>query len=176
MPELIVYIVTFITLSGLMAAVEAAILSVSRAEVEELRLQKAWGAVALKAIKQRLTHAVVVLVIITNTINVLGPILSGRKAIQIYGDAAIVPVTAVLTLGTIVLSEIIPKSLGAHYAPQLSRVMAPVIRLLTLFLYPVVIGLEALSNFFKTGKRHIGTEAQIRSLVSIGPTAPLPIL
>ena len=82
MIELALYIVMFIALSGLMAAVEAAVLSVSQAEVEELRLRKAWGAIMLKVTRQRLTQAVIVIVIFTNSINVLGPILAGRKAIQ----------------------------------------------------------------------------------------------
>ena len=81
MLELALYIFAFIALSGLMAAIEAAVLSISRAEVEELRLQGAWGADALKAITDRITRAVAVLVIFTNTINVLAPVeaSSGRS-------------------------------------------------------------------------------------------------
>lgn len=168
MLEIMLYMVVFVALSGLMALIEAAVLSVSHGEVEELVIQQAFGAVALKAITQRITPALVVIVLFTNTINVLGPILTGHRAIQLYGDAAIGVVTAVLTLGTIVFSEIIPKSLGTHYAPRISRLAAPPIRLCLCLLYPVVIALEKFSNLFKTGQRRIGTEDQIRSLVTIG--------
>lgn len=168
MLELTLYVVVFIALSGLMATVEAAVLNVSHGEVEELRLQKAWGAEALAAITSRMTQPVVVLVIITNMVNVMGPILAGRKAMQLYGDVSIGILTTVLTLGTIVFSEIIPKSLGSHYAPIVSRSAAPAIRLLIVSLYPLVVALEWLSNLLKSGKRRIGTEAQIRSLTDIG--------
>lgn len=171
MLELIFYMLAFVALSGLMALIEAAVLSVSRGEVEELVIRHALGAVALKTITQRITQAVVVLVLFTNTINILGPILAGRKAIQLYGDASIGIVTAVLAAGTIVFSEIIPKSLGTHYAPRVARLAAPVLRLLIQVLYPAVIGLEKLSNLFKAGQRRIGTEAQIRSLATIGRRA-----
>ena len=171
MVELALYIFLFIILSGLMAAVEAAVLNVSRGEVEELRLQGKWGATALRVITEHLTQAVVVLVIFTNTINVLGPILAGRKALQLYGDTAIAFITAVLTLGTIIFSEIIPKSLGTHYAPSISRHAAPAIRLLIIAFYPVVLALEWLSNQLKSGERRIGTEAQIRFLTTIGRRA-----
>ena len=60
MLELALYISTFIALSGLMAAVEAAVLNISRAEVEELRFQGAWGADALKAIIDPITRTVAV--------------------------------------------------------------------------------------------------------------------
>lgn len=168
MLELAIYVVVFVALSGLMAAVEAAVLSVSQIEVEELLVQGAWGANALKAITSHLTQAIVVLVIFTNSINVVGPILTGRKAMQLYGDGSIGLIAAVLTLGTIVFSEIIPKSIGSHYAPLLSRWSAPVIRLLIFLMYPLVVTLEWISSLFKKGERRIGTETQIRRLASIG--------
>ena len=169
--ELALYIVVFIALSGLMAMVDAAVLSVSRGEVEELVLRKKWGALALQAIARRITRAVVIIVLITNTINILGPILAGKKAIDLYGDTVIGVVTVILTFGTILFSEIIPKSLGTHYAPLISRVSAPFILMLIYVLSPLVNVLEWFSNLLKSGQRRIGTEAQIRSLVTIGRRA-----
>ncbi|MAT71904.1 MAG: hypothetical protein CMJ58_20565 [Planctomycetaceae bacterium] len=168
MLELVLYIVVFIGLSGLMAAVEAAVMNVSRVEVEELQAQGAWGAGALKAITDRITRPVVVLVIFTNTINILGPILCGQKATDLYGDTVLGVVVAVLTFGTIVFSEIIPKSLGSHYAPTIARVAAPLIRFFVAALYPVVVALDWFSNLLMRGERRIGTEQQIRSLAKIG--------
>jgi CBS domain containing-hemolysin-like protein len=166
--ELCLLVIVFIALSGLMAAVEAAVMNISPAEIEELRRKRAWGSEALKSITERMPQPVAIMVIFTNTINILGPILAGRKAIQLYGDVSIGMITAVLTLATILFSEIIPKSLGSHYAPLISRWAAPVIRALVVAFYPVVIALEWLSNLFKSGERRIGTESQIRSLTAMG--------
>ncbi len=126
---------------------------------------------ALRSVKQRIARAVVVIVLFTNTINILGPILAGNKAIDIYGNTVIGVITVILTLGTIVFSEIIPKSLGAHYAPLIARVWAPIILFLTYALFPLVVALEWISDLFKSGRRRIGTEAQIRSLVKLGHRA-----
>ncbi len=168
MIELVLYVLVFIVLSGLMAAVEAAVLNVSHGEVEELREQGAWGAEALKTITARITQPVVVMVVFTNTINILGPIMAGQKAIQLFGGIAIGVITAVLTLGTIVFSEILPKSLGSHYAPLISRLAAPAIRAGIVMFYPLVVVLERFSDAPKRGQRRIGTEVQIRSLTRIG--------
>ncbi len=73
-----------------------------------------------------------------------------------------------LTLGTIIFSEIIPKALGAHYAPLIARLAAPAIQIGRLLLYPLVVVFAWLSKQFTRGKRRIGTEEQIRSLVRIG--------
>ncbi len=151
-----------------MAMMDAALLSVSYAEVEEMVGKKLRGAVPLRAVTRRLTRAVVVLVILTNTINVLGPILVGGYAVQLYGNSTIGIMTAVLTFGTIIFSEIIPKALGTHYAPHISRAVAPLFLALIYALFPVVVVLEKFVGFFKMGKRAIGTEEQIRALVRIG--------
>jgi len=169
--QLIVQTLLFIFLSGLVAMVDAAVLSVSRAETEELVVKKAWGAPQLRRLTQRLTRALVVIVIVTNTINILGPILIGQTAVSIYGPGAIGWVTVTLTLGTIVFSEIIPKSIGAHYAPTISRFAALPILAIMYLLYPVVLVLEAFSLLFKKGRRRVGTETQIRALTTLGRRA-----
>ena len=151
--------------------VDAAVLSVSQAEVEEMVQKKKHGSHALQVLTKNITRGVVIIVIITNLINVLGPILVGQKAVELYGSTAIGVITAVLTFGTIIFSEIIPKSLGAHYAPIIARISAPPILVLVGVLYPIVFLLEKLANLFTSGRRAVGTEAQIRALVRIGHRA-----
>jgi putative hemolysin len=164
-------VIVFLALSGLMAAVDAAVLSVTRPEIEVLIQGGKWGSRRLSQVKQRMSESVVVIVILTNTINVLGPILVSRQAFEQYGAESIAAITVVLTLGTIIFSEIVPKALGTHYAPQIARISAPAISIGRLMMYPLVIGFAWLSKQFTKGTRHIGTEDQIRSLVRIGHSA-----
>lgn len=161
----------FVVLSGLAAMVDAAVLSVSQAEAEEAVAHNLRGALSLRRIKGHLTQSLVVIVIVTNTINILGPILVGQAAVSVYGAAAIGWATIALTLATIVFSEIIPKSLGAHYAPQISRVAALPILALRYTLYPLVLTLDAFSQLFRRGRRRVGTEEQIRALARLGRRA-----
>lgn len=165
---LVLSIVVFLSLSGLMALVDAAVLSVTQEETEELVLTNKPGAVWLKRVKNQLTRGVVVIVIVTNTINVLGPILIGQQSVALFDTSAIGPITVILTLGTILFSEIIPKSLGAHHAPTIGRLAAPAIVVVSYVLYPLVYVLEKIAISLQRGERHIGTELQIRSLVEIG--------
>ncbi len=168
---LVLSIILFLALSGMMAAIDAAVLSVSRPEVEVLVQGGKWGARRLRRVKQEITQSLVVIVIITNTINVLGPILVSRQAFNLQGGQGIALVTVVLAMGTIIFSEIVPKSLGAHYSPLIARASAPAILVLRLLLYPLVIALSWLTRLFTKGTRKIGTEEQIRSLVRIGNQA-----
>lgn len=168
---IVLAVIVFLALSGLMAAVDAAVLSVSRPEIEVLIQEEKWGSRRLGQVKKEISQSVVVIVILTNTINVLGPILVSRQAFDLYGAESIVVITAVLALGTIVFSEIVPKALGAHYAPLIARLSAPAILIGRYLMYPLVVGFAWLSKQFTKGTRHIGTEAQIRSLVRIGHLA-----
>lgn len=173
MIALVLTIVVFLFLSGIMAAIDAAVLSVTSPEISEMVGKGKWGARRLQALRQALTRAVVVIVILTNTINVVGPVIVSRKSIELFGNQAIVWTVAGLTLGTIVFSEILPKALGAHYAPLISRLSAPVIRAIGIALYPLVRALEGLTGLLKRGSRRIGTEQQIRALVTMGRHAGL---
>ena len=65
MLQLIVFTLIFILLSGLVAMIDAAVLSVSSAETEEMVLKKLWGAAPLQKITRQLTRALVVIVIVT---------------------------------------------------------------------------------------------------------------
>jgi putative hemolysin len=173
MTDLLISFALFLLLSGIMAAVDAAFLSVTRPEISEMMVHGKWGARRLDGMHHLMARALVVIVILANTINVVGPIVVSRKAIERFGGQAIPFTVAGLTLGTIIFSEIIPKALGSHYAPLISRLSAPLIQGMSFALYPLVRVLEWLINSLKRGSRRIGTEEQIRSLVTIGRRAGL---
>ncbi len=168
MVELLIFILVFVSASGFLAMLDAAILSVNHAEVEVMLVKKRWGARDLKHLLKHSTRAIIIIVILTNITNILGPILVGRKAEALFGSQAIGIVTAVLTFLTIIFSEIIPKSIGSHYAPRISRTIAPLLRALIIVLYPIVLILERIAKVFKSGKRKVGTEDQIRALANLG--------
>lgn len=168
---LTLYIAAFTLLSGLLAMVDAAFLSVTPAEVEVMVQKRRFGAERLRRLLRRPSRTISAIVILTNVTNILGPILIGRSAEAAYGSQAIGIITAVLTIVTIVGSEIIPKSLGMGNAPLISRLSAPALHAVDFLLYPAVIALEWLSAFFRTKKRKIGTEEQIRALTNLGQGA-----
>lgn len=171
MTTLAISIILFLALSGLMAAVDAAVLSVTQPEIEELIHQQRYGAKRLRDVKHRIRDAVVVIVIATNTLNVLGPVLVSYQAFTLFSSRGVVTVTILLTFGTILFSEILPKAIGNHFAPWIARLSAPVILFGERVLFPLVMPLAWLTKRLTPGTRRIGTEPQIRSLVRIGHEA-----
>lgn len=171
MGVLILYIAAFILLSGLMAAIDAAVLSVTGPEIEELIQHGRSGATQLRDAKKHMARSVVVIVILTNTINVLGPVLVSNEALKQYGTESLAMITVILTFGTILFSEIFPKALGTHYAPAIGRVAAGPLQLVGLVLYPLVVAFAWLSKKLTRGSRPIGTERQVRALALMGRRA-----
>jgi len=161
----------FLAASGVMAAVDAALLSVTEPEIHELILKRRRGSRQLRTVHRHLTRSLVVIVIVTNLVNVVGPIVVSQQAVAVWGTEVLGLITAILTLGTIVCSEIIPKSLGNRHAPVIGLYAAVPICWLQKLLYPLVLILEWFSARFARGKRRIGTEEQIRSLVTMGRRA-----
>lgn len=168
MIELVIFIAGFIFASGLFAMIDAAILSVGPAEVEVMIAKKRCGAVILKQLLRNISRVIVVIVILTNVTNILGPILAGRKAEAVFGSGSIGVITAILTFLTIIFSEIIPKAVGAHHAPRISRLVAPFLKVLVIILFPIVWPLEKMVRVFQSGQRKVGTEEQIRALANLG--------
>lgn len=168
MITLIILIVAVLLLSGFFSGAEAALVSLSQAEVDALSQKKAFGARVLTSVHRSLNRSVIAIVILNNVVNIVGSILAGRITIELYGDALLGVITTGLTFGVILFSEIMPKTIGIHYAEKIGPLVAPLIRMLTLALLPLILALEWMTNMLKRGERKVGTEEQIRSLVTIG--------
>jgi CBS domain containing-hemolysin-like protein len=128
---LTVYIVLAIGVSFLCSIMEAVLLSVTPAYVAVLqgsddpaKQQTGQRLARLKADVDRPLAAILSLNTVAHTVGAAG---AGAQAAIVFGDAALGVFSGVLTLGILLLSEIIPKTLGAVYWQGLS---GPVTRLL----------------------------------------------
>ena len=168
MAELAIVILLILLLSGFFSGSEAALVSLSDAEVHSLVEKKRMGSQMLSRVHRQLNRSVITIVVWNNIVNIVGSIVVGQIALRLYGDAVLAVITTGLTFGIIVFSEIIPKAVGIHYAEGIGLLLSPLIFLLTTVMLPVIIFLEWITNLFRRGERKVGTEAQIRSLVTIG--------
>ncbi len=168
MTALIFLIGVILLLSGMFSGAEAALISLSPAEVLAIRERRAFGAKLLSRVHRQLNRTVITIVIWNNVVNIVGSILVGQMVIALYGNALLAIMTTALTFGIIVFSEILPKAIGMHYAERVGCYAAPLLLFLTVLMLPLIVTLEWLTGFFKKGERKVGTEAQIRSLVTLG--------
>ena len=124
--------------SFLCSIAEAVILSVSVPYIAlSEKAGKSSGAV-LRRLKDDINSPLAAILTLNTVAHTVGAAGAGAQATAVFGSAWLGLASAVLTLLILVFSEIIPKTLGAHYWRQLAPFTAHFLKYLIFFMYPMV--------------------------------------
>jgi CBS domain containing-hemolysin-like protein len=169
MLQLITIIFVVILGSALCSSIETALFSVSTLRVRQLAQSNNPSAVALLAIRENMNRPIATIVILNNTFNIIGSIITGSVAAQALGSQWLGIFSALLTFLIIIFGEIIPKTLGERYCEPLAILAAIPITALSIVFTPLVWILENVTAPFSQGKKRPTTnEAEIKLLANIG--------
>ena len=136
---LFVYVGGALTISFLCSVLEAALLSTRVIELEQRKSAGDAGAAALLRLKQERIDDAISAILTLNTIaHTIGATLAGAQAAKVFGEAWVGVFSAVLTLLVLIVTEIIPKTLGTVYASKLVGFVARTLKLLMAALAPVL--------------------------------------
>jgi CBS domain containing-hemolysin-like protein len=105
-----------------------------------------------------------------NTIaHTIGAAGVGAQAIKVFGEAYFGLVSVILTILILVITEIIPKTIGARYWRSLTKITTYIIRGMITFTYPLVIMSAYVTKAFSKnfGEQSTSRE-EISALASIG--------
>ncbi len=169
MTLLVVYIALAIGVSFLCSIMEAVLLSVTPAYIGALDAQRPTVAQRLRELKNDVDRPLAAILTLNTVAHTIGAAGAGAEAAAYFGSGAIGVFSALLTLGILVLSEIIPKTLGAVYwrglAPLVSRLLGPLIYLL----YPLVVMSQWFAKLLTRGetKGDVSRE-ELAALADIG--------
>ena len=93
----------------------------------------------------------------------------GAQATVVFGEAYFGLVSAVLTILILVVTEIIPKTLGANYSKELVGISAKIIKGMITITYPLVWLSSILTKMLSRDKSELTTSREeISALASIG--------
>jgi CBS domain containing-hemolysin-like protein len=93
----------------------------------------------LREMKENVDRPLAAVLAVGNFAQIGGAAGVGAQAQALWGNAGITVASAVLTLGMMIISELIPKTLAAVYWRGLAPVAARVLRLFVWMTYPVVL-------------------------------------
>lgn len=147
---LISYVLIALVFSFLCSIAEAVILSVRRPYIELLQREGHHSGRLLADLKAEINNPLAAILTLNTIAHTIGAAGAGAQAAVVFGDASVAIASAILTLLILVFSEIIPKTLGAHYWRQLAPMTAYALRALVWLLYPFVI----MSRFLTGGLSH----------------------
>lgn len=150
---LVAYIVLAIGVSFLCSIMEAVLLSVSPAYIRAIEAEKPVAAGRLRELKSDVDRPLAAILTLNTVAHTIGAAGAGAQAAAVFGSAAIGIFSALLTLAILVLSEIIPKTLGAVYWRGLAPLVARMLKPLILGLYPLVLMSQWFARLLTRGEK-----------------------
>jgi len=171
-----VYLLLFLALalgvSFICSLLEAALLSVPWSHVVSMRETGSRAGRWLEQMKDDVDQPLAAILTLNTFAHTIGAAGVGAQAAKIWGDAWVTAVSVVVTLLILILSEIIPKTIGAVHARGLSPFVAWTVRGLIGALKPIVLVCNQTSRAFSNRKQTIPkvSREEIRSFASIAET------
>ncbi len=169
MALLFTYLFLALFVSFICSILEAVLLStpVAYLNVQQEKGSKAAGHfIELKNNIDRPISAILTFNTVAHTVGAAGV---GAQAVKIWGDEYFGLVSAVLTILILVVTEIIPKTMGARYWRELSLFAAPVMRFMIVAVYPFVYLSAFLTRMIsKNSAEQTTSREEISALANIG--------
>lgn len=170
MIQLAIAVFIVIVGSALCSGTETALLSIPLLKAKQLTQNKpSPAAIALLAIRQRVSRPVAAIVILNNIFNIVGSIVVGRIAASLFDNVGLGLFSAALTFAIILLGEILPKTIGERYAETIGLMVAIPVRAITVIFIPLIWLLEHITAPLTRGsKGPITDESEIKLLTILG--------
>ena len=141
-----VFVFVALGFSFLCSIAESVLLSVTIPYARNLEEEgKPYGRL-LRQLREDVGSSLAAILTLNTVAHTVGAAGAGAQAAVAFGDASLGVVSAILTLLILVLSEIIPKSLGAAYWRRLAPAVAYFLRGLIFALYPFVVLSNAMTR------------------------------
>ncbi|AAO09681.1 hemolysin [Vibrio vulnificus YJ016] len=135
---LTIYISIAIGVSFICSVLEAVLLSISPSYIAQLRQQGHPAAAQLTKLKADIDRPLASILTLNTIAHTIGAATAGAQAAVVFGSEWLGVFSGVLTLGILVLSEIVPKTIGATYWRQLAPSAASTLRWMVWALTPFV--------------------------------------
>jgi CBS domain containing-hemolysin-like protein len=140
-------------------------LSYIKAKVEE-GVKSAISFLSLKEDIDKPLSAILTLNTVAHTVGAAGV---GAQATLVFGEAYFGIVSAVLTILILVVTEIIPKTLGANYNRELMSISAKIIKVMIILTYPLVVVSAVLTRLLSRKSVNLTvSREEISALANIG--------
>ena len=169
-PLLLVYVGGALSISFLCSILEATLLSARTIELIERKERGDAGAALLLELKrERLDDAIGAILTLNTIAHTIGATLAGAQASLAFGSKMVGVFSGVLTLLVLVVTEIIPKTLGTVHASKFVGFTARTTSLLTKLLMPVLVVVRLVTR--RITPAHVVSRISRREVAAMAATA-----
>lgn len=169
MELIIIYLIVALAVSFLCSIMEAVLLSTPVSFITMKENEGVKTAVLLKQQKQNIDKPISAILSLNTVAHTLGAAGVGAETVKVFGEAYFGLISAILTILILVLSEIIPKTIGACYWRSLAMGSARIIQVLIVITYPLVLLSELITRLIspKHQPQSISRE-EVSAMVTVG--------
>lgn len=168
---ILLYFLAALSLSFLCSVLEAVLLSTPMSYISMRENQGSKTATLMKQYKNNVDRPVGAILSLNTIAHTIGSAGVGAESIKIFGEQYFGLISAILTLLILVLSEIIPKTIGASYWRSLALPSTRIIRVLILITYPLVLLSELITKVFTPrGNQASMSREEVSAMVDVGTT------
>lgn len=152
MTLLIIFIVLAISVSFICSLLEAVLLSITPTYTATIQQSNPGVAAKIKVLKDDVDRPLAAILSLNTVAHTVGAAGAGAQAALVFGEASVVAFSIVLTLLILVLSEIIPKTLGAMYWRSFAPMAARILPVLIWSMWPLVKMSQLITRILARGE------------------------
>ena len=170
MEEQLIYVIMVlsIVISGLCSTLEATLLSTPLSYITGLEEQGVKGSSRLKKLKQNPDRPISAILCLNTIANTVGASIVGSLVYEVYGDAVVGVFSTIFTLAILILSEIIPKTIGTSYWRSLALPASIIINAMIFITFPLVWILERMQKLISSKSSQVSVSREdISAMVSV---------
>ncbi len=165
---LLTYLIGALALSFLCSVLEAVLLSTPMSFITMKEAEGAKGASRLQQYKTNIDKPIAAILSLNTVAHTVGAAGVGAEATKIFGEASFGIISAILTFLILVLSEIIPKTIGASYWRRLALSSGAVIHILVIVTYPLVWLSEYITRIFSSKEEILSvSREEVSAMVTV---------
>jgi len=148
---------------------EAVLLSTPMSYITMKEEQGVRSASLMKRYKSNVDRPIGAILSLNTIAHTIGSAGVGAESIKLFGEEYFGIISAVLTLLILVLSEIIPKTIGASYWRSLAMPATKMIRILIIVTYPLVLLSELITKIFTSKSQQVSvSREEVAAMVDVG--------
>ena len=155
--------------SFLCSIFESVLLSLTRPQIEMTANRHAHAGRLLAGFKDNIDVPIAAILILNTAAHTIGAAVAGASYANVFDASTLWIFSILFTLAVLLLTEIIPKTIGVSYATTLAVPVAHGIHLLTIVLRPLVVVSEAISRSLRRDEAiPVTSPEEIRLLAALG--------
>lgn len=168
MSLLIAFAVLSIAVSFICSILEAALLSITPSYIAQQKLSRPKLYEQLKVLKDKIDQPLAAILTLNTVAHTVGATGVGAQVTVVFGDGYLGIASAVMTILILVLSEIMPKTIGARYWPQLAPILPFVLNSMITLLKPFIWLSDQIMKLFGGGHHEHDLRQEIKALTVLG--------